>query len=271
LHIGRGNLDKISRSGEDSSELTDSLKSKIVDAVLGVRKKERGRVDRDSGIFSSGTDTPDRKEINDKTSYNNIREQRCPPSLRLITRQKQQSMQARTAYQYVCSCKLGLSALPSLPCLHTRGLSLDRGLERRRRPKDDPAVFKHSSVSPTNHESSLGHIRSSRLDKIAYCHHIPRVSPARSLLQIKHQQSFQSTRLSQAPSDSGQDSLSDDSASDSDLLCFTSSSSVSEEEVTSMSFIPESKIMHSYIASRGQREREMEIYEVKPPTPYEVQ
>ena len=79
---------------------------------------------------------------------------------------------------------------------------------------------------------------------------------------------YPAVRLSQTPSDSGQDSLSEDSESDNDVLCFTSDSSAEEEEVTSMSFIQEDKIMHSYIASRGQREREMEIYEVQPPAPY---
>ena len=244
---------------DNSAELTLSLKSKIVDAVLGVRRKERGRIDRDSGIFSSGSDTPERTEAKDNSKverrFTMTREQRYPPSLRLIARQRQQNrhvMPARTQ----CTCYV-----QPLPSLDLRGYSLERGLERKRRP-DPETVFKHSSVSPTNLEtmSSLGHIRSSRLDKIANCHHIPRVSPARSLPVTKH------STISQ--SDSGQDSLSEDSSSENDIVCFSSSSSVAEEEVTSMSYINENTIMHSYIASRDQREREMEIYEVQPPAPY---
>ena len=37
------------------------------------------------------------------------------------------------------------------------------------------------------------------------------------------------------------------------------------EEAVSLAHIDESKTMHSYIASRGQREREEDIYEVVPP------
>ena len=38
-----------------------------------------------------------------------------------------------------------------------------------------------------------------------------------------------------------------------------------KEEALSMAYIDESKTVHSYIASRGQRECEQEIYEVRPP------
>ena len=38
------------------------------------------------------------------------------------------------------------------------------------------------------------------------------------------------------------------------------------EEAVSLAFVQESATVHSYIASRGQREKEEEIYEVLPPT-----
>ena len=44
-----------------------------------------------------------------------------------------------------------------------------------------------------------------------------------------------------------------------------SSSEPGKEEAVSMAYIDESKTMHSYIASRGQRECELDIYEVRPP------
>ena len=350
-------LNEKTRSGDDTSELSVSLKGKIADAVFGVRRKERGRVDRDSGIFSSGSDTPERRKdkleiekeecLNEKDSEESLlnittdyeRQSReesssvSQPSLRIITRQKNQRRNQQSRH-LGCTCMpqsdlvvkkvdsvINLH-LPTFPSRHTReqdmtslpissrGYSLERGLDRRRQHKSEHfyqgrQVFKHWSASPTNshigrhqstsdnRESSLGQIRSSRLDKIAYCHHIPRVSPARSLpperervmvrngdmnrSRIRYQGHFlmedsdlERSRPTKSPSDSGQDSLSDDSDSSSDLLCFTSSSSVAEEEGISIPYIQEKKIMHSYIASRGQREREMDIYEVQPPATCEV-
>ena len=60
--------------------------------------------------------------------------------------------------------------------------------------------------------------------------------------------------------DSGQDTL---SASGESEIYFSSESSNSEVEATRGS----RAIVHSYIASRGQRERETDIYEVNPPPP----
>ena len=61
--------------------------------------------------------------------------------------------------------------------------------------------------------------------------------------------------------DSGQDTL---SASGESEIYFSSGSSSS---TTSETVRGAGKIMHSYIASRGQRERETDIYEVNPPPP----
>ena len=49
------------------------------------------------------------------------------------------------------------------------------------------------------------------------------------------------------------------------LLSSSSASSLSEkEEVISLAHIDQNLIVHSYVASRGQREKEVEIYEHLP-------
>ena len=40
---------------------------------------------------------------------------------------------------------------------------------------------------------------------------------------------------------------------------------VGHEEAVSLAYIDESRTVHKYIASRGQREKEQEIYEMRPP------
>ena len=63
--------------------------------------------------------------------------------------------------------------------------------------------------------------------------------------------------------DSGQDTLSASGESEIYFSSESSSSASSEVEATRGS----RAIVHSYIASRGQRERETDIYEVNPPPP----
>ena len=67
--------------------------------------------------------------------------------------------------------------------------------------------------------------------------------------------------LDDSSADSGQDTL---SASGESEIYFASESSSS---ASSVKMRGSSKIVHSYIASRGQRERETDIYEVNPPPP----
>ena len=71
-------------------------------------------------------------------------------------------------------------------------------------------------------------------------------------------------RLSLSPGDSGQETQSDRTVSSSNSSNLSLSFSSSSHNSSDNDDTPEEKIVHSYIASRGQREREMEIYEVKP-------
>ena len=71
-------------------------------------------------------------------------------------------------------------------------------------------------------------------------------------------------RLSLSPGDSGQETQSDRTVSSSNSSNLSLSFSSSSHNSSDNEDTPEEKIVHSYIASRGQREREMEIYEVKP-------
>jgi hypothetical protein len=47
-------------------------------------------------------------------------------------------------------------------------------------------------------------------------------------------------------------------------------SSVEGEEAISLAYIQNSKVVHKYIASRGQREKETDIYEVLPSKMFSV-
>ena len=61
-------------------------------------------------------------------------------------------------------------------------------------------------------------------------------------------------------SDSAHSSTSPSSSSPASSL-----SGLGHEEAVSLAYIDESRTVHKYIASRGQREKEQEIYEVRPP------
>ena len=98
------------------------------------------------------------------------------------------------------------------------------------------------------------HVRSHRLALIAQCHHIPRVQSLKSLEKMKKM-----SRGEESSRDSGQDTLTDSSEISSDTSDMSSVLVDTSEEDT--------KIVHRYIASRGQRERETDIYEVNPPPP----
>lgn len=92
-----------------------------------------------------------------------------------------------------------------------------------------------------------------RLSLFSSSHHIPRVF------------------LPPAPAPGPGLSVSLASLSDPELSSSPSSSSSSSpdpdtEERLSLAFIRTSAVQHQYVASRGQRERETEIYEVVPPT-----
>ena len=89
-----------------------------------------------------------------------------------------------------------------------------------------------------------------------------------SLLSVGENKKDHTTKIfddaASTSEDSGQDTL---SASGDSEIYFSSesskSSSLSSAKVTKR--LAEPKIVHSYIASRGQRERETDIYEVNPP------
>ena len=88
-------------------------------------------------------------------------------------------------------------------------------------------------------------VTTKRLSLISSCHHIPRVflpsSTTSSSIEVTSPSSL--------------------SQSDPDL-----SSSSQDEETISLAFIKTSAIVHRYVASRGQRERETDIYEFVPTT-----
>ena len=91
-----------------------------------------------------------------------------------------------------------------------------------------------------------------RLSRMTSHHHLPRL-PSRPLAGSLRSSSCSS--LSQASSASRPMPI---------LLTSSSSSLSDREEVISMAHIDQNLIVHSYVASRGQREKEVEIYEHLP-------
>ena len=92
-----------------------------------------------------------------------------------------------------------------------------------------------------------------RLSRMTSYHHLPRL-PSRPLAGSLRSSSCSS--LSQASSASRPMPI---------LLTSSSASSLSDrEEVISLAHIDQNLIVHSYVASRGQREKEVEIYEHLP-------
>ena len=109
----------------------------------------------------------------------------------------------------------------------------------------------HAPLPPapsTRRARSYSRVSGQRLSLISSHHHIPRVALSSitsitsigSLTTGRHRDSLQSTPDSPA--------------------------STMEEEALSLSFIQNNAIIHKYVASRGQREKEIEIYEVLPST-----
>ena len=88
----------------------------------------------------------------------------------------------------------------------------------------------------TRRARSYSRVSGHRLSLISSHHHIPRVA----LTSLKRRDSLQSSPVSPTSS--------------------------LEEEALSLSFIKSNAIIHQYVASRGQREKEIEIYEVLPTT-----
>ena len=106
----------------------------------------------------------------------------------------------------------------------------------------------HTPLPPaptTRRARSYSRVSGQRLSLISSHHHIPRVAltsitSITSMTTGRHRDSLQSTPLSPT--------------------------STLEEEALSLSFIQNNAIIHKYVASRGQREKEIEIYEVLPST-----
>ena len=93
-----------------------------------------------------------------------------------------------------------------------------------------------------------------RLSRMTSCHHLPRL-PTRPLAGSLRSSSCSS--LSQASSSASRPIPI--------LLTSSSTSSLSDrEEMVSLAHIDQNLIVHSYVASRGQREKEVEIYEHLP-------
>ena len=96
-------------------------------------------------------------------------------------------------------------------------------------------------------------------DKVYVCFSLLSVNENK---QVQVRKMFDDAASSSA--DSGQDTLS--ASGESDIYFSSGSSKASSLSSVKMTRrMPEPKIVHRYIASRGQRERETDIYEVNPP------
>lgn len=151
---------------------------------------------------------------------------------------------------------LGLSSLllrtcsPTKPAHHSPsdpGICMDSG-------SDEATV----QTTPTGHNSSHSTLRSDS------SHSVLRSKESSNSFQ-HGSDSAHSTSPSSSSSSCSSPSSSSSSSSFS-LTCVEEAVSLTGlEEAISLAYIDESRTVHKYIASRGQREREEDIYEYRPP------
>ena len=138
----------------------------------------------------------------------------------------------------------------------TKSLTMPSKRTDRRPAEPQRAILEDESNFARGRAMTMGarpRVSLRRLSRMTSCHHLPRL-PARPLAG-----SLRSSSCS---------SLSQDSSATRPAPFLLSSSSTSSledrEEVLSLAHIDHNMIVHSYVASRGQREKEVEIYEYLP-------
>jgi len=235
-HHGLTSLGNILKNPFDD-DISDTLKNRVTDAVQ--KKKERPRIENLTNIFHSMSPAHNGQSNDDKddTDDNVTASMTLPPSARKILKQRKKK-QASIMPEFVT---------------RNRGYSLERGLDMQRKHNKEDRHWRMSASPVLQPGLDASLVRSKRLDRIALCHHIPRV-------KVKQDDKVSMTslikkidRVSISPRsrDSGQASMTDVS----DDISDEGNAVINEDE----------KIVHRYIASRGQRERETDIYEVNPP------
>ena len=233
----------------------------MTDAVQ--KKKERPRIENLTNIFHSMSPAHNGQSNDDKddTDDNVTASMTLPPSARKILKQrkkKQASIMPGNLYfiqhsqVYQNEKYQGMTFVAEF-VTRNRGYSLERGLDMQRKHNKEDRYWRMSASPVLQPGLDASLVRSKRLDRIALCHHIPRV-------KVKQDDKVSMTslikkidRVSISPRsrDSGQASMTDVS----DDISDEGNAVINEDE----------KIVHRYIASRGQRERETDIYEVNPP------
>ena len=138
----------------------------------------------------------------------------------------------------------------------TKSLTMPSKRTDRRPAEPQKAILEDESNFARGRAMTMGarpRVSLRRLSRMTSCHHLPRL-PTRPLAG-----SLRSSSCS---------SLSQDSSATRPAPFLLSSSSTSSledrEEVLSLAHIDQNLIVHSYVASRGQREKEVEIYEHLP-------
>ena len=138
----------------------------------------------------------------------------------------------------------------------TKSLTMPSKRTDRRPAEPQKAILEDESNFARGRAMTMGarpRVSLRRLSRMTSCHHLPRL-PTRPLAG-----SLRSSSCS---------SLSQDSSATRPAPFLLSSSSTSSledrEEVLSLAHIDHNLIVHSYVASRGQREKEVEIYEYLP-------
>ena len=156
-------------------------------------------------------------------------------------------------------------------------MSLERGLLLDRKRSDRQWRM---SASPQLSQSTV--VRSSRLERIAQWHHIPRVQSIQTLNSWTSGETYTPRKDNKMDNitDSGQETMTEDESSSgqSELSSFLLPKHsnirwnkrehhqrwISRSQVSTV-HNQTNNVIHRYIASRGQRERETDIYEVNPP------
>ena len=138
----------------------------------------------------------------------------------------------------------------------TKSLTMPSKRTDRRPAELQKAILEDESNFARGRAMTMGarpRVSLRRLSRMTSCHHLPRL-PTRPLAGSLRSSSCSS--LSQGSSATRPAPF---------LLSSSSTSSLEDrEEVLSLAHIDHNLIVHSYVASRGQREKEVEIYEYLP-------
>ena len=207
------------------------------------KKRMKKRTDSDSGIYSFGSSSSGSRHLTNGEEENIGEDQSSYGWRQNIMLDVREGDAHHHHHDYLQSCRDGDDSRV-IPYYDSTVLS--RSLSRHSSKRSQARSNKPRSLSLNPGRGSIRdkdrRVSRHRLSMISSNHHLPRISYSRNI---------------HPPSSSIHYA-----ASDPDL--YSTLSSLSREEAISLAYIKNNMVIHKYIASRGQREKETDIYEVFP-------